>query len=204
MKRLQTAGLSLTASALLFSAPAAADSVPGTYQVDAAHSKVGFEVPHLVISTVEGRFNAFKGEIQLDKEFAKSSVQAEVEVASIDTGVPQRDEHLRSPDFFEVAKHPMMTFKSKRIEGAAPAFRLVGDLTIKGITREVALATKLLGSVVDAYGNQKIALDASTRINRRDFGLTWGKMVEAGPVVGDTVTLILKIQGSKPGPKTGK
>ena len=170
----------------------------GTYNVDPAHSKVGFEIPHLVISSVEGRFNEYKGELTLGKEFSQSALSAEVGVGSVDTAVKDRDGHLKSADFFDAAKYPKMTFKSKRFEGSPAAFRLVGDLTIKGVTKEVAFDAKYLGAVKDAFGNEKVAIDATTKISRKDFGLTWGKMVEAGPIVGDTVTIQLKLQAARP------
>lgn len=189
--------LMLVASFFAFSALADTYQA-GTYAVDPAHSKVGFEIPHLVISTVEGRFTEYTGELTLTSDFAKSSLSAEVQVASIDTAVKDRDGHLKSPDFFDAAKYPRMTFKSKRFEGSPSGFKLVGDLTIKGVTKEVALDAKYLGAVKDAFGNEKVAIHATTKINRKDFGLTWGKMVEAGPVVGDTVTIQLKLQAARP------
>lgn len=176
---------------------AAALPVTGNFQVDPMHSKVGFEIPHLVISTVEGRFNTYKGDFTLATPFKNSSLNAEVEVASIDTAVADRDGHLKSADFFDVEKFPKMIFKSKRFEGTPEAFKLIGDLTIRGITKEVVLDAQYLGRMVDMYGNEKVAINASTKINRKDFGLTWGKMVEAGPVVGDRVTITLKLQAAK-------
>jgi polyisoprenoid-binding protein YceI len=178
------------------------DYLPGSYKVDPGHSKVGFEIPHLVISSVEGRFNEYQGDIVLAQPFAGSSLQAEVKVASIDTAVKDRDTHLKSADFFDAGKFPTMTLKSRRFEGTPEAFQLQGDLTIKGVTKPVTFDGKYLGTVVDGYGNQKIALEAKAKINRKDFGLTWGKMVEAGPVVGDSVTIVLKLQAAKPSQKS--
>lgn len=182
----------------------AAAYAPGAYTIDPMHSKFGFEIPHLVISTVEGRFNAFQGELVLGAPFSKSTAQAEAEVASIDTGVKDRDNHLKSPDFFDADKNPKLTFKSKRFEGKPENFKLVGDLTIKGVTREVTFTGKYLGAVKDAYGNEKVAFDASTKIDRKAFGLTWGKVVEAGPVVGDQVAIRLKLQATKAAPVATK
>lgn len=170
---------------------------PGEYKIDPAHSKVGFEIPHLVISSVEGRFTKFDGTFQLNQSFEKSSAKANVDVASIDTGVSQRDDHLRSADFFDVAKHPTMTFESTNVKGKPESFKLEGNLTLKGVTKKVTFDAKYLGSVKDAQGNQKAAFAATTKINRKDFGLTWSKMVEAGPVVGDEMTIELKLQGAK-------
>lgn len=178
-------------------APAAAVSQAGKYNLDIMHSKVGFEIPHLVISTVEGRFTKFEGEIELAEKFTDSKVSAKIETASIDTSVADRDAHLKSADFFDVAKYPSITFKSKKVTGSKDNFKVVGDLTIKDKTKEVTLDGKFLGLVKDAYGNDKAAFSASTKVNRQDFNLKWGKMVEAGPVVGDEVTITLKIQGAK-------
>lgn len=169
------------------------------YEIDPAHSKVGFEVPHLVISSVEGKFTDFKGTVELnEKDFARSKVTAEVNVSSIDTGVKKRDDHLRSKDFFEVAKHPKMKFVSKKVVGKKSNFKMTGDLTIKGKTKPVTFEGKYLGTVKDGYGNLKAAFNASAKIKRKDFGLTWDNMVEAGPVVGDEVTISLKVQAAKP------
>ncbi len=169
----------------------------GDYSIDPLHSKVGFEIPHLVISSVEGKFNEYEGKIALAEKFNQSSVEAKIKIASIDTSVSKRDDHLRSSAFFDANKHPEMTFVSKQIKGTPKSFKMIGDLTIKGITKKVTFDGQYLGSVVDGYGNQKVAFTAKAKINRKDFGLTWNSMVEAGPVVGDDVTLSLKIQAAK-------
>ncbi len=168
----------------------------GNYAVDPMHSKIGFEVPHLVISSVEGKFTKFDGTIQMNEKFEKSSVKVNAEINSVDTGVSKRDEHLKSPDFFDAKKFAQMKFESTEIVGKPEKFSLIGNLTIKGVTRKVTFETKYLGTVTDGYGNQKAAFVAKAEINRKDFGLTWNNMVEAGPVVGDTVTLDLKIQAA--------
>lgn len=188
-----TAALALTAISAFAGGPIAT----GSYSIDPMHSKVGFEVPHLVISTVEGRFNAFKGEIKIAEKFAASSASLEIEAKSVDTAITKRDDHLRSADFFDAKKFPKLSFKSKRFEGTPESFKLIGDLTIKGKTKEVILDGKYLGTVKDGYGNDKAAFQATGKINRRDFGLTWNSAVEAGPVVGDEVSLSLKIQAAK-------
>ncbi len=190
---------SLAIAALGFSISVFAESKieEGKYNIDPMHSKVSFEIPHLVISSVEGSFKQFGGVIDLNKDFAKSKADVAVEIASIDTGVKDRDDHLKSPDFFDQAKHAQMTFKSKKISGKAEDFKLTGDLTIKGVTKSVTFEGKFLGNVTDGYGNRKAAFKATTKINRKDFGLTWGKMVEAGPVVGDEVEIKLNVQAAK-------
>lgn len=194
----QIKNLFTIAAILALSAPALAQE-SGVYQVDPAHSKVGFEIPHLVISTVEGKFKDFSGTIEInDKDFKKSKVTAEVNVQSIDTAVQKRDDHLRSADFFDVAKYPKMSFQSQKITGNKKSFNMTGLLTIKGVTKPVTFKGKFLGTVADGYGNLKAAFEAKTSIQRKDFGLTWNSMVEAGPVVGDEVEISLKIQAAKP------
>lgn len=185
---------------LLLAGASLAQTAPpeGVYEFDKAHTKIGFSVPHLVISKVEGHFNNFEGEISLGKNLASSSVKAKVLTNSVDTGNAERDDHLRSDDFFGVEKHPEMRFVSTRLKGTLKSFKMTGDLTIKGVTKRVTFDTRYLGTVVDGYGNQKVAFEATTRVNRKDFGLAWSSLVEAGPVVGDNVTIQLIIQGAKP------
>lgn len=186
---------SLGAGAAAFAAPA---YKTGTYQLDAAHSKVGFEIPHLVISTVEGRFNDVAGTIELAQKFEASKATVTAQTKSIDTGVAKRDDHLRSGDFFDAAKFPEMKFVSTAFKGKPEAFKVTGNLTIKGVTKPVSFDAKYLGAVADGYGNEKAAFSAKAKISRKDFGLTWNNVVEAGPVVGDEVTIELKLQAAQP------
>ncbi len=167
---------------------------PGKYTIDAAHSKVGFEISHLVISTVEGKFNQFSGDITVAEKPEASKVETKIDVASISTGNEKRDNHLRSPDFFDVIKYPNMSFVSKKVVWTPSNFQIVGDLTLHGVTKSVSLDGKYLGSVKDQFGNDRLAFQAATKISRKDFGLAWSKMVEAGPVVGDEATISLKIE----------
>lgn len=189
--------LMMTGAALLTSSLAMAQIPAGSYKIDPLHTKVGFSIAHLVIAEVEGRFDKFEGTILVDAKTAKSSVETAIDVASIDTGIKDRDDHLRSADFFDVAKNPKMTFKSKKVALSGKNLTVDGDLTIKGITKPVTLKGKYLGAVKDGYGQDKVAFDLSTTIKRQDFGLTWSSMVEAGPVVGDEVTISLKVQAAK-------
>lgn len=199
MKKLMMTGL-----VTLMTLPAFAKSIPaGTYTIDAAHSKIGFEATHLVIATVEGRFKKFEGTIVIDEKLNKSKATLDVDVASIDTDNSQRDDHLKSPDFFDAAKTPKLLFVTKKIVGTADKLKLVGDLTIKGKTQEVTLDVKYLGDVNDAYGNHKVVFSGEGKIKRKDFGLNWNSMVEAGPVVGDEITLSIKIEANKPVAKKG-
>lgn len=191
-----TLGLGLVLAAA--NAPAALKVPAGNFDVDASHSKVGFEIPHLMISTVEGRFTQFDGKINVGDDFAKSSVKVSVDLASVDTGNDKRDEHLRAEDFFDVKKTPKMVFESAQVLGTPEAFQLVGNLTIKNVTKPVTFEGQYLGTTSDGFGNEKIAFKAKSKINRKDFGLTYGKMLEAGPVVGDEVTIELKVEAGRP------
>lgn len=188
-------------AALSFSAMAQGKYKAGTYQVDPMHSKVGFEIPHLVISSVDGTFKTFDGTIDLAEKFEKSKVKASVDLSSIDTGVSKRDDHLKSPDFFDVKKYPKMKFESTEITGTPEAFKLTGNLTIKGVTKKVTFDSKYLGSVNDGMGNDKVAFQGTASIKRADFGLTWNKAVEAGPVVGESLTITLKVEAAQPSAK---
>ncbi len=196
------AGLFLAVSPAAFAASQKYEAA--SYAVDAAHSKVGFEIPHLVISSVEGRFNRFEGSLNLNDSFEKSTFKTDVDVSSIDTGEKKRDDHLISPDFFDAKKFPKMTFESTEVKGTPETFKLTGNLTVHGVTKKVTFDSKYLGTVVDGYGNQKVAFRGATKINRKDFGLVWNQAVEAGPIVGDEVTITLNIQAGKPGKAPAK
>lgn len=185
-------------SSLLISSMAMAQSIPvGTYKLDASHSKVGFEIDHLVISTVEGKFNAAEGTIVIDKVVNKSTADISIDAASIDTANKDRDDHLRNADFFDVAKFPKITFKSKSVVLKGKELTLTGDLTMKNVTKPVVLKGKYLGSVKGLYNDERIAFKASTKIDRKAFGLTWNKVIEAGPAVGEEVTIELAIEAVK-------
>lgn len=169
-----------------------------TYDIDPAHSAVEFGVKHLMISTTTGRFRKFKGVVEFDRaDPSRSRVEADIEASSIDTDMPQRDDHLRSPDFLDAPNHPTLTFRSRRVEPSGPdAARVVGDLTIRGVTREVALAVEKEGEAKDPWGNQRAAFVATTTFSREAFGLTWNAALETGGVlVGDKVKVTLRIEG---------
>lgn len=178
----------------------AAPSFPsGTYTLDLAHSRVGFEVTHLMVSTVEGSFKKAEAQIVLDKDPAKSSVTATVDVASVDTGNERRDEHLRSGDFFDAAKYPTMTFKSRKFELKENGkLSVSGDLKLRGVTKPVVFEGRYRGAVADGFGNEKVGASLRATINRKDFGMTWSKVIEAGPVVSDEVDIILNIEAGRP------
>ncbi len=175
-------------------------AVPTTWNIDSTHSLVEFSVKHMMITTVKGRFGAMSGVLSLDP--AGPAVEASVDVASIDTRTEQRDQHLRSPDFFDVANHPAILFKSRRLDGrfARPgdAFRVIGDLTIKGTTREVVLDVVYEGQGGDPWGGTRVSFSASTKIDRHDFGLGWNQALETGGVlVGAEVKISLEIQATR-------
>jgi polyisoprenoid-binding protein YceI len=194
----------ILALALTLAAPAAALAEATTYSIDPAHSGSHFAVKHLVISTVRGDFGKTTGTISLDeKNLAKSSVEATIDVTSIDTKNADRDNHLKSPDFFDAEKNPTMTFKSKKVEKAgADKLKVTGDLTIKGTTKPVVLNVTYSKPVTGMKGETRRAFNATTKINRKDFGLTWSKTVEAGPVVGDNVDVTIDVEAVKEAPKT--
>lgn len=200
MKQFVLNAVMVAASIFTISGTALADAkyTAGTYQLDTAHSKVGFEIPHLVISTVEGKFTQSEGSVELNDKFEKSKVKIVSDISSIDTGVVKRDDHLKSPEFFDAAKYPKMSFESLAISGSPESFMLSGDLKIKNVTKKVTFDAKYLGTVVDGYGNQKVAFTAKTKISRKEFGLSWNNLVEAGPVVGDEVSIDLKIEANRP------
>lgn len=170
------------------------------WQIDPAHTDVGFAVKHLMISTVRGRFAGVKGTIVLDEANpTNSSVEAEIDVATIDTRQEQRDAHLRSADFFEVEKYPTMTFRSRRVERLGnDRYRIVGDLTIRDVTREVVLDATDEGRGRDPWGGDRLAFSATTTIDRRDFGLTWNQALETGGVlVGNEIRISIDVQAVK-------
>lgn len=175
----------------------AAPSGTTTWQIDPAHTLVEFAVKHMMITTVKGRFVDVSGTVTANEADPKrSQVEATMSVASIDTRAEQRDNHLRSADFFDVEKYPTITFRSKRIEGDPNGdFKLVGDLTIRGVTREVTLDVTNEGRGKDPWGGERAGFSAKTRVNRKDFGLNWNQALETGGVlVGDEVKISVEVE----------
>jgi polyisoprenoid-binding protein YceI len=167
------------------------------WSIDPSHTNVEFGVRHLMISTVKGRFRAVAGTVSLPSgDPVKAQIDVTIDVASIDTGVAQRDDHLRSPDFFDAARFPKLEFASRRVERTGTdTLRIVGDLTIRDVTREVPLQVHQLGTVRDPWGGERAGFTATARINRRDFGLSWNQALEAGGVlVGDDVAITLEVE----------
>lgn len=173
-----------------------------TWTIDKAHSTVEFAVKHLVITTVKGYFRDFEGTIYLDEARPEnSSVTAAIDVASIDTNVADRDAHLRSDDFFNAEKYPRITFRSTRVEMVDEAHaKVYGQLTIRDVTKEVALDTEYEGQIDDPWGNRRAAFSATTEISRKEFNVRWNQMIETGgAVVGDTVKISIHVEAVRQG-----
>ena len=169
-----------------------------TWKIDPAHTTIEFKIRHLMISWVKGVFTEVQGTaVTNEADLTKSSVQIQIKTASLNTNNKKRDDHLRSPEFFDVATYPVMTFVSKKVVVAdGQPVEIVGDLTIHGVTREVALEVEDFSqTVTDPWGNTRRGATASTKINRKDYGLTWNKALEAGGVVvGDEVRISLEVE----------
>lgn len=169
-----------------------------TWSIDADHSSVGFTVRHMMVSNVKGSFGTFSGTVEVDeKDSAGSKVSVTIDAASINTGVAKRDEHLRSADFFDTARYPTVTYVSKKVEKSGKdRLKVYGDLTLRGVTRQVVLDVEgPTAAYRDPWGKTRRGASATATINRRDFGLTWNKVIEAGGVlVGDEVKIILEME----------
>ena len=177
-------------------------AAPEVWEVDPAHSSARFSIRHLMISNVKGEIGGIKGRFTVDpKDLATLKIETTLDPATISTQNPDRDKHLRDTDFFSVAKFPTITFKSKKVTKKGDKFEIVGELTMRGVTKTVTLDSEGLSkAVTDPWGNQKRGFSATTKINRKDFGMTWNKAVEAGGVVvGDEakVEIEMELQGAK-------
>ena len=170
-----------------------------TWQIDPTHTAIEFGVKHMMFTTVRGSFGAFEGEVSLDAENpSNSSVAVKIDTSSLDTGVADRDNHLRSGDFFDVETFPQITFRSTSVSGPiveGGTFEIVGELTIRDVTREVVLEATFDGTGTDPWGGTRSGFGATTKIDRRDFGLTWNQALETGGVlVGHDITITLQVQ----------
>ena len=180
----------------------AAAAYSADYTIDSAHSAASFGVRHMMVSTVPGTFSKVAGKISYDpKNLAASKVEATVDVSTINTREPKRDAHLKSPDFFDVAKFPTITFRSTKWYKEGAKLKIAGDLTIHGVTKPVVLDVEgPTAEVKGASGGLMIGASATTKISRKEFGLTWNKLMETGgAVVGDEVTIRLDIEAAKTG-----
>ena len=166
------------------------------WQIDPTHSSIEFAVRHLMISTAKGRFAEFTGTVEADEQNpGGSTVKVEIVASSIDTRTEQRDAHLRSPDFLDVERHPTITFESTRVERAGDGLRLVGDLTIRGVTREIVLDVEPGGRGMDPWGNERAGFHATAKLDRTDFGLTWNQALETGGfVVSNEVKISIDVE----------
>lgn len=171
-----------------------------TWQIDPTHTSVELAVKHMMFTTVRGRFKDVKGTIEVDEQNPDNSViDVEIGAASLDTGTPDRDAHLRSADFLDVENFPAITFRSKRVEGAmkneGDKFRIVGDLTIRGTTMEVVLDAQYEGTGKDPWGGTRAGARATGRIDRRDWGLKWNQALETGGIlVANEVRIEVEVQ----------
>jgi polyisoprenoid-binding protein YceI len=169
------------------------------WDIDVGHSAIHFYVRHMVISKVHGRFARWSGALALDQQdLTRSTVEVSIDAASIDTQVADRDAHLRSAEFLDAATYPQLTFRSKRIEKAGDGYRVVGDLHLHGVAREVTLEAEFAGTGKDPWGNERAGFSAKTSIDRRDFGLVWNAALETGGVlVGDKVEIAIELEAVK-------
>lgn len=167
------------------------------WNIDTSHSGINFSVRHMVFAKVRGRFSSWRGALRLDPaDLTRAGVEAEIDAASIDTGVADRDNHLRSADFFDVERFPQLRFKSSKVERAGDErYRVHGELTIRDVTRAVVLEVEYGGQAKDPWGNTRAAFTAKTAVNRGDFGLKWNQALETGGVlVGERIEIELEIQ----------
>jgi polyisoprenoid-binding protein YceI len=177
--------------------------VPGVWTVDTSHSEVGFTARHLMVSKVRGRFTDYTATITVAPNVLDSTVQATVQLASVDTRDEKRDGHLKSADFFDVENHPTMSFTSTGIREIGKDFYLDGDLTIRGTTRPVTFDLEFNGVVAGPWGGSSAGFSAETEINRKDWGLEWNVALESGGVlVSEKIKIALEIEASAPAPAT--
>ncbi|HSJ09327.1 MAG TPA: YceI family protein [Longimicrobiales bacterium] len=179
--------------------PMAGQSDPERYNIDASHSYVGFSVRHLAVTNVRGKFTRFSGHIMLnEQDMTKSTVNVTIEAGSIDTSNERRDADLRSDNFFDAGTFPSITFVGRRVERGDDGLVLVGDLTMRDVTKEVRVPFELTGPVVSANGQKRIGAEGTLRVNRFDYGLKWNTLREAVPVVGEEVRIELNVEAVTP------
>jgi polyisoprenoid-binding protein YceI len=185
-------------AALVLAAPSLAFGTE--YEIDSGHSSAAFAVKHMMVSTVRGAFPKVTGSANIDeKDLTKSTIEATIDATSINTNEPKRDEHLRSPEFFDTAKYPTITFKSTKVAKAGKNLKVTGDLTLHGVTKPVVLDVEgFTTESKDPWGNFKRGGSATTKINRKDFGLSWNSAIETGGVaVGEEVTITIDLELNK-------
>jgi polyisoprenoid-binding protein YceI len=173
----------------------------GTWTADTAHSTVGFSVKHMGIATVRGEFADFEGTLEVGEDLSSAKAYGTVKAASVDTGEQQRDDHLRSPDFFDAAQYPDLRFESTRVEQVdEETFRITGNLTLHGVTKEITLHADVQGTDVDPWGNERVGLEISGQLSRGDYGMKFNQALGSGNMlVGDKVKLALDVSAVKQG-----
>jgi polyisoprenoid-binding protein YceI len=197
----ETAALTTILGLLALASPTRA----ADYEIDGSHSHVGFSVRHMMVSSTRGEFGEVTGTVRLDEaDLTRSKIEATIQAGSIDTRDAKRDQHLRSPDFFAVEQYPTITFRSTRIRRAGRSYLVTGDLTIRGVTRQVTLtASAPTPDVKDPWGGVRRGLTATAKLNRKDFGIRWNKTLDGGGlVVGDEVQVQLDIELTRKQPAT--
>jgi polyisoprenoid-binding protein YceI len=188
-----------TAALLAFSCANAADN----YKIDPAHTSVGFSVRHMGVSNVKGHFDDFTGSLVLGNGSIQEA-SGTIQVKSVNTGMEKRDNHLRTADFFDAVKYPLITFKSKRVEKSGEQTVLIADFTMRGVTKELRLPVTLSGPVKDPMGNTRIGLEAKTTVNRKDYGIQFNALMETGGLmVGEEVALEINAEATKDAAVTG-
>jgi polyisoprenoid-binding protein YceI len=192
----KTAFLIIAAAIAFVSQVVAADS----YTIDPAHTRVGFAARHFGINTVKGRFKEFTGKLVMDGDALKEA-SATIQVQSIDTGVEQRDNHLRTPDFFDAKTYPTITFKTKRVEPKANGVVMIADFTMRGVTKELRLPLNLSKPIKDPWGNTRVGLETKTKLNRKDYGIKYNDVLESGiAAVGDEIEIEINAEAIKDKP----
>lgn len=191
--------LSLLTAGFLALTPAMVSAEANTYRLDPSHTYLGFAVKHLGISTTRGSFTQFEGDITYDPDLTGAfETDVTIQAASIDTNNDQRDNHLRSSDFFEVEEYPTITFVSETLENRNGGHVIVGDLTIKGVTKRIEIPVEVTGPVKSPFGTENIGLKGEAGINRKDFGITWNKTLDSGGfVVGEDVRLKIDVEAQR-------
>ena len=187
--------LGAATAAIVALAGQAAHAAASKWKVDGSHSAVSFKVKHLMVTDARGQITGIDGKVTMDPaDPTKGKVEATIDVATINTNDEKRDGHLKSPDFFDVANHPKATFKSKKITKAGKSYKVVGDLTLRGVTKEVTLDTKIT-KPVEAWGKTMVGIHAETTVNRKDFGISWNKDLDKGGLaVGNEVHLTIDLE----------
>jgi polyisoprenoid-binding protein YceI len=191
--------LFVAAACVLFAGSAGTAIAADTFTIDKSHSSILFAVKHMVIAKVKGEFTEYSGTISYDQaDISKSNVEVTIKTASIDTKDEKRDDHLRNPDFFDAEKFPEITFKSKTIKKSEEGFVATGDLTMRGVTKEIEIPFEITGVITDPWGNTRMGVSAELELNRQDYGISWSKSLDTGGlVVGDDVDIEIEIEAIK-------